>query len=306
MPAAGSTPRVAFLTTDLAEYFVTDDELAFGPLRHRGIDVTLVPWREPAEWAAYDLVVVRSPWDYQRHTVAFLETLARIDTTTRLENAFELMRWNLRKTYLNDLAAAGIPVVPTLWSDGLGPGALVSFFRDLGTEELVVKPAVGAAGEDTFRVREDAAPAMQAELLETFRDRPLMAQPFVGGVLDRGESSVVWMGGAVSHGVRKTPPAGEFRSQEEHGGHVEGIPVEGSLADAAARVARFLEDLGRRLSAGAAPLPPLYGRVDFLPGPDGWLLGELELVEPSLYLRLDEGAPARLADSIVERLERSS
>lgn len=300
--ADGSTPRVAFLTTDLADYFVTDDELAFAPLRDRGIDITLVRWRDAVDWGDYDLVVVRSPWDYQRYPEAFVETLSRIDAVTRLENPLGLIRWNLRKTYLDELAVAGIPVVPTLWHHGLEPGDLSRFFDRLDTREIVLKPAVGAAGEDTFRVPAGTGTGLESELLDVFRGRAMMVQPFLRDVLEHGESSVVWMNGAVSHGLRKTPPPGEFRSQEEHGGHVEGIAVDGTLAGAAARVAAFVEGLGRRLANGDGKGPPLYGRVDFLPGPDGWLLGELELVEPALYLRLDDGAPARFADSILARL----
>lgn len=293
--------RVAFLTTDLDDYFVTDDDLALEPLRRRGIQVEYARWREPVDWSAFDLVVIRSPWDYQRFPEDFLETLDTIRTATGLANPLPLIEWNLNKTYLRELAAAGIPVVPTAWRDVLEPGGLPALFRELGSEELVLKPAVGASGEDTLRVPAARATAMERELLALFGHRPFMAQPFLADVLEEGESSVIWLDGDVSHGIRKTPPPGEFRSQEEHGGHVEAVPVEGSLAEAAAAAARFVADLNRRLLGGPAP-PPLYGRVDFLPSSAGWLLGELELVEPALYLRMDPGAPDRFADTIARRL----
>lgn len=289
--------RVALLTTSLAPEYVTDDHLVVPLLAERGIQASFVRWREHLDWTTYDLVVVRSTWDYQRHLEDFLETLTTIAAVTRLENPLPLQRWNVRKTYLRDLASEGIPVVPTVWSEGLAPGDLARLLEEVGAGDLVLKPVVGASGEDAFRIRADAAADREPELLATFGGRPLMIQPFLSGVLDRGESSVVWVDGEVSHALRKIPRRGEFRSQEEHGGIPERIALEPALSSAAAAVA---EAVARR-----SPRSPLYGRVDFLPGPDGWLVGELELVEPSLYLRLDPGAARRLADAIVRRVEHA-
>ena len=47
----------------------------------------------------------------------------------------------------------------------------------------------------------------------------------------------------------------------------------------------------------------LYARVDLIPGPDGEpMLIELELTEPSLFLRQSPGAAERLAEAIIARL----
>ena len=287
--------HIAFLTTDLGAHFVSDDHLAVLPLRERGVETSLIRWRDGADWGAFDLVVIRSPWDYQRHADDFLDALARIDRETRLENALDIVHWNVRKTYLRDLAEAGVPIVPTVWNDALVPGGVPALLEEAGAGELVVKPVVGASGEDTFRFRAEDAGRVEADLLRVFRDRPLMAQPFIAAVLDEGETSVVWIDGQVSHALRKTPRPGEFRSQEEYGSRLQRIEPDAELAEAAARVARVVAD--------RFPDRPLYGRVDFLPGPDGPAVGELELIEPSLYLRLDDAAPARFADAIVSRLD---
>ena len=289
--------RVALLTTSLGPDYVTDDHLVVPLLAERGIEASFVRWREHQDWTTYDLVVVRSTWDYQRHLDDFLATLATIASATRLENPLHLQRWNVRKTYLRDLAAAGIPVVPTLWADGLATGDLARLLGEVGTGDVVLKPVVGASGEDAFRIRAEGAAERERELVATFDRRPLMIQPFLSAVLEVGESSVVWIDGEVSHALRKIPRRGEFRSQEEHGGIPERIPLEPALSSAAAAVA---EAVARR-----SPRRPLYGRVDFLPGPDGFLVGELELVEPSLYLRLDPDAARRLADAIVRRVEQA-
>lgn len=287
--------RIALLTTALGPEYVTDDHLIVPLLAERGIEGSFVRWRERHDWAAYDLVVVRSTWDYQRHLDDFLRTLTTIAATTRLENPLPLHRWNVRKNYLRDLEAEGVPVVPTVWRERLAPGDLVRLFEEIGTADLVVKPVVGSSGEDAFRIRAEEAADREPELLAIFDGRALMAQPFLSGVLEIGERSVVWIDGEVSHAFSKVPSPGEFRSQEEHGGLVERIELEPALSDAAALVA---EAVARRSARS-----PLYARVDFLPGLDRWLVGELELVEPSLYLRLDPNAPRRLADAIARRLQ---
>jgi hypothetical protein len=46
----------------------------------------------------------------------------------------------------------------------------------------------------------------------------------------------------------------------------------------------------------------LYARVDLVATIRGWLVMELELVEPSLYLTYDDSAASALASGIAKRL----
>ncbi|MEM8599965.1 MAG: hypothetical protein AAGF99_08590, partial [Bacteroidota bacterium] len=97
-----------------------DDDLAIAPLAKLGWTVTRVPWTSNQVWDAFDLVIIRSPWDYQHHADAFLDVLDEIEASSaRLENPAALVRWNLDKGYLRDLASHGIPIVPTAWAHGL-------------------------------------------------------------------------------------------------------------------------------------------------------------------------------------------
>ena len=103
--------------------FVIDDELAYPPLAALGWRVEAISWRTPScDWRAYDAVVIRSTWDYIADPDAFLAVLAEIERAgTPLFNALDLVRWNIRKTYLRDLAQRGVPVVPTIWRERLAP-----------------------------------------------------------------------------------------------------------------------------------------------------------------------------------------
>ena len=232
-----------------------------------------MPWRAGADWDAYDVVVVRSPWDYQDAPDAFLDVLAAIDgSQARLENPLSVMRWNLRKTYLRDLEAAGVPVVPTRWADGLTAAALADAFAAWDAAEVVAKPVVSAGAEGTFRLGPD--PATWTGALLSLATRPCMVQPFLPSVVEEGEWSVFAFGGAVSHTILKTPAAGDFRVQEEHGGRIRAV----------AAAADLLALTEAALAAVPHPAPLLYARVDAVRLPDGSLaVIELELVEPSLY-----------------------
>ncbi|PAP75670.1 ATP-grasp domain-containing protein [Rubrivirga marina] len=278
-------PTCAFLTTDDLDAFVTYDAEAVAPLAALGWTVEDVAWRAEADWDAYDAVVVRSPWDYQDAPDHFLEVLGAIDrSSARLENPLPVIRWNLRKTYLRDLERAGVPVVPTRWAeDGLTAGTLAAAFRQWDVAGVVAKPIVSANADGTFRL---GAEADGVEALSALADRPSLVQPFVPAVVEEGEYSVFAFGGAVSHAILKTPAAGDFRVQEEHGGVIRGVEPEPALLDLTHRA----------LAAVPHDRPLLYARVDAVRMPDGaWAVMELELIEPSLYFSYSEGSAARFA-----------
>ncbi|MEZ0171130.1 hypothetical protein [Microvirga sp. TS319] len=52
----------------------------------------------------------------------------------------------------------------------------------------------------------------------------------------------------------------------------------------------------------AVPDLPAYARVDGLVRSDGFMLTELELIEPYLYLEFAKGAAERLANALLQRL----
>lgn len=278
----------AFLTLDQRGDFVIDDEHAIGPLEDLGWQVATLSWRQTAiPWSEFDAVVIRSTWDYWNDLPDFVDSLAAIDQQTVLANPLQLVRWNLAKTYLHDLQQRGVEVVPTLWLDGLDPGALERHSRQLAVDQLVVKPVVGANGEDAFRLALGDDPLRLEQIAARFRDRACMLQPFLPRVLAEGEYSLFYLGGAYSHAILKVPAQGEFRSQEERGAEI--LPVEPEPA---------LRAHGDRAFAAVSPAP-LYARIDFVRSEAGeFQLMELELVEPSLYLRTDPGAPARFARAI--------
>jgi hypothetical protein len=234
---------------------------------------------------------VRQTWDYVDRRDEFL---AWARAVPRLANPAELLAWNTDKRYLDELVAAGLPTVPTIF---LAPG---DRFAAPDAAELVVKPTVSAGSRDTRRhaaERLDQAAAHVAELQAA--GRTAMVQPYLSAVDIAGETALLYLDGRLSHAIRKgpmlaadtKPPDGLF-AEEDIG------PRDPSGAERA---------LGQRVMAAIGERwgTPLYARVDLLPGPDGEpVLIEVELTEPSLFLGHAPGAPQRLAEAIAARAGR--
>ena len=280
--------KCAFLTLDERGDWVIDDEHAIEPLAELGWDVHTVSWRQrTVPWEAFEAVVIRSTWDYWNDVPAFLDVLQTIDKKTRLANPLSLVHWNLSKTYMQDLERKGVNIVPTLWPDTVEPGSFEAFSEALETEDLVIKPVVGANGDKAFRVNAGDRGERVQEICRVFRQREAMVQRFMPEVLTEGEYSLFYFSGEFSHAILKVPAANEFRSQEERGADI--LPAEPEA---------LLLERGQQ-ALGALGTPPLYARIDFVRDEKGdYALMEQELIEPSMYLRTDPGAAKRFAQAI--------
>jgi len=251
-----------------------------------GVQAAPVVWDSGADWAAYDLVVVRSTWDYDRRREQFLAWAASVP---RLANPADVLAWNTDKTYLQALASAGVPVVETTW---LVPGDV--FTPPAGP--YVVKPTVSAGARDTaaYDGGADASAHVQRLLAA---GRPVMVQPYQPQVDVLGETSVLCFEGEVSHATSKS-------ALLQVGAGVRN-DIDSRAFVTPAEPTRAQVDLAKAALAVVGQ-PLLYARVDLVPGPDGPLLLELELTEPSLFLRHAEGATARFAAAVRRRADRSS
>jgi hypothetical protein len=280
-------PKLAFLSIDDLTGYVTDDDLTHEPLRELGWDVETVSWRQTSKnWSEYAAVIIRTTWDYQRNLPSFLRVLQEIESITRLANSLSIAHWNADKIYLRELSERGANIVPTIWRDhALEKGHIARWFDQLHTDEIVIKPNVSANAENTFRLHRNSA--ITPELLEVFANRAYMVQPFMRGIVEEGEFSLFYFGGEYSHAILKRPKTSDFRVQEEHGGVIQPIEPTARLLAAGEKILQFVKPT------------PLYARADFVRDEnDNFALIELELIEPSLYLRKDERAPRRFAHAI--------
>ncbi|MBW3604008.1 MAG: hypothetical protein KY460_03670 [Actinobacteria bacterium] len=287
--------RVALATAAGAIDLDDDAPPLIAALAGRGIASRLCVWDDATvDWAAWDLVVLRSTWDYPRRYDAFVRWVTDVAAATRVCNPPEVVTWNSDKRYLLELAGCGVGIVP---SAVYGPGSPVKLPDD---GRFVVKPTVSAGAQDTVRYdRTGHADALAHTRRIQSQGRHVLVQPYVEHVDDRGETALVFMGGRFSHAIRKGPIL--TGAPETVGGLF-------AAEDIRPRTPTDHERAAAELALDALPFDRtdlLYARVDLLPGPDGTpLLLEVELVEPSLFLRFCDGAPDRLARSIAAHLDR--
>ncbi len=278
--------RCAFLTMDDTSGWCIDADLGVAPLERLGWSVEWVPWRRASvDWDRYRAVYVGVPWDYPEDPARFLDVLSAIDrSAATLVNDLSLVRWNLSKSYLRDLQTGGAPIVPSRWFESFDPAGVEGSFEWAGGGPIIVKPVVSTSAADTFLVAREEYSDLRPRLAKTFDDRPFVVQPFIRSIRDEGECSLFHLAGEFSHAIVKTPKAGDFRVQEEYGATIATLEPSAELIAAADRVLRLV-----------APAP-VYSRCDFVRGRDRrFVLMELELIEPSLYLRTDSAAPERFA-----------
>jgi hypothetical protein len=265
-----------------------DDQPLLPALAALGVDAEPAVWDDPGQdWARFDLVVLRSPWDYVERREQFLAWAASVP---RLVNPAPVLAWNTVKHYLADLAAAGLPVVPTRF---VAPGQAAA----LPGGEYVLKPAVGVGSRDTGRYGPGDAAQATAHLARlSASGRTALIQPYQAEVDRTGEAALVFLGGRFSHAITK----GAMLQGPDPGpaGLIEGLYREERISPRTPSAAELA--VGR---AVVAALPGLveggdrlaYARVDLLPGPDGPVVLELELTEPSLFFGPAPGSAGRFA-----------
>jgi glutathione synthase/RimK-type ligase-like ATP-grasp enzyme len=264
--------------------------MLFEPLETAGWAAEEVSWRKTdVDWNVYDVVVIRTSWDYQDDVEGFMACLQRIEASSaQLQNSLKIVEWNISKRYLKDLQNQGVNIVPTLWFDNFVLAELQLGFSHFDTPEIVIKPLVSANADHTYRLTPENL-KQQADLLKAvFAEREFMLQPFLTGIVDEGEYSLFYFAGHYSHSILKRPGAGDFRVQEEHGGQLKSIqPCEEMLTTA-------------RHCLAALPADVLYARVDLVRYKNEFAVIEIELIEPSLYFNMDAESPQRFVDAFIE------
>jgi len=290
-----NTKKCAILTMDNLQDFECYDQLLVDPLTQLGWQVDFISWKaKDICWDDYFVVIIRSTWDYQNDVSAFFKVLEKIEASHAiLENSLEIVRWNLEKTYLKDLEAQGIQIVPTHWYDKFDTHSLTKAFNYWNCEEIIVKPVVSANADNTFRIHTQRQLNDQLQLFSVFENRAYMVQPFIQNILKEGEFSTFYFNGEYSHSILKTPKQGDFRVQEEHGGSLLKIEPEVTLKDISLKILQQINPT------------PLYARLDFVRNKNNeFCVMEVELIEPSLYFNMDPQAAERFARVLDEKYSK--
>ena len=251
-------------------------------LRAAGLRAEVLAWDDAAaDFSSARLTLLRSTWNYAERPEHFTDWLTRAASASALWNPLPVVRWNLHKRYLLDLARAGVPVTPTHLVPRGSAERLADVAAARGWGDVVVKPAVSAGSRLTLRTGATTGPG-EAHLRALVGREDALVQPYLPAVEGHGERALVFIDGELTHAVRKAP---RFAGDDES---ISGPFV---VSDDEAALARAV--------LAAAPAPVLYARVDIAPGPDGRpMLMELELIEPSLFFDCGPQALDRLVNAI--------
>ena len=296
MPYPKTLPSLALATCAAYPELDIDDRLLLAPLHELGMRPTIAVWNDPeVRWEDFDLVLIRSTWDYTWHHEEFLEWAMQTASATQLVNPLSVLAWSSDKTYLNDLEQAGVNIVPTKF---IAPGQAWSF----PDGEFVVKPTISAGSRDTFRLSASNHGAGD-RVVRSLHDhnRTAMIQTYLHSVDVSAETAMIFIEDRFSHAISKAAllPLDQSEQVFERGlflrekiSRTQARPEQLDVATAALR---------------CAPSGWLYARVDLIDDAHGRpLVLELEMVEPSLFLGFHdahEPAPAEvLARRIVSRL----
>ncbi|MEO7063067.1 MAG: hypothetical protein ABI082_04735 [Dokdonella sp.] len=299
--------HIALVTT--ADARTLDDDLAplADALRACAAEVSIVDWDDTgADWSRFDIALLRSPWDYAQRTAEFLMWAAHAHAVTRLLNPLDLVRWNIDKHYLAELAAHGVAIVPSrfLEPDDEAGAAIDAFLNEHpDAMEFVLKPAVGAGSRDAqrhARTARDAAVTHARRLLG--EQRSVVLQPYLERVDEVGETALIFFDGQFSHAIRKgalLKPRSESTSALFAPEHITArTPDAGELALAQQTLAAIAAQFRGQPHEG----PPLYARIDLIRDEAGApRLLELELTEPSLFFTHAAGSAERFARALLAR-----
>lgn len=290
--ATASKPTVAIASFVERPDLRTDDAFLREAMEAIGIRPVPVVWDDDSvAWSEFDACLIRSVSDYHRKLEAFLEWLQRLSSALPVWNEPELVAWNTDKSYLRQLNSHGVPIIPTCWLEKGSKVKFVDLLEARGWDDAVLKPIVGLAAQRLLRV-DGTRGEDQAALDDLLADFGVMAQPFLPSVVKRGETSLIFIAGELTHTVRKRAGEGDFRVQGCWGGT--SVLCQPTTAEL---------EIADRTMALLNPCP-IFARIDLVEGPSSPCLIELELIEPDLFFRDMPEAAGHLANAIATTLRR--
>ncbi|MBY0572627.1 MAG: hypothetical protein K2P84_03010 [Undibacterium sp.] len=281
--------KLALATCSTQPDLFAGEQLLPDALRALACDVDIRVWDGAAvDWQAYDAVLIRCTWDYYEKFEVFLAWLDFLECHhIKVINDIATLRWNLNKQYLFELTQKGLPLIPTQLLRPDDQRSLSELIDFMAHDEIILKPVQSAGAWRTLRVNRDNAVALAADFELWRKEQNFLLQPFMSEVIDSGEWSLIFFNGEFSHAVIKHAKQGDFRVQSDHGGTVQAI------------IAPMLMRQQAQAILFSLPKLPCYARVDGILRDKQFLLMELELVEPELFLEIEADAPARLAAAII-------
>jgi hypothetical protein len=282
---------ISFVTHAGLPEISPDDDLAAQVLRELGFEVMASVWDDNrVHWTDFDLVVLRSTWDYHARVLSYRAWLeARANDGTRMYNSAQSVLANLDKRYLLELSQHGVQIIPFKYQIQNSRLDLFDWLEQSGWQDVVIKPAISASAVGTWRSSLETAKQDQTRFETQLEQTDLLIQPFAHEIQTQGEWSLVFFNGEYSHAVLKKPDTDDFRVQKHFGGTVRAASPSKALIAHAQAVLAMSDEI------------PLYARIDGIERNGEFLLLELEIHEPHLFLGTNPQAANQFAHAIAKK-----
>ncbi len=281
--------KIAFVTSSVKPDFAANDLHAVDSLKSTGTEVQPLPWDvDTAAWNSFDLVVIRSCWNYHLHPERFIKWIDQMEKQkVKMFNPLKIAKWNLHKSYLKNLESKGVSVPETIWLDKASEPNLTSIMNERNWEKAVVKPAISATAFNTFLVSKAEAGQQQQKFDGLLAKADMLVQKFMTEVQEQGEWSLIFFDKKFSHAVIKQPAAKDFRVQNDFGGTTTQAKPPAFALVQAKKILDLIDE------------PLLYARVDGVISENQFFLMELELIEPMLFLEQENGSARTFANAMM-------
>ncbi len=285
--------KIAFVTSSVKPDFASNDLHVVDSLKSAGAEVIPLPWDDDGvEWNAFDLVVLRSCWNYQLHPEKFQRWIDQLEhEKVNLANSVMAARWNLHKGYLKELCQQGVHTPETVWVPKGTTCNLSSLINTKQWNRAVVKPAISANALNTFLFSVSDAAQQQAKFDTLVAHGDMLIQKFMPEVQDQGEWSLIFFNKEFSHAVIKRPSSKDFRVQHDFGGTATPAEPPSFVLQQAEKIIDLIKE------------PLLFARVDGVVSENKFILMELELIEPVLFLETENGSAQAFAQAMTNYIK---
>ena len=262
-------------------------------LLEKGLDIEARIWDDPeVDWQQYDLAILKSPWDYHEKFDAFNVWLNHVEAAgVRLLNSYQTVRWNMDKHYLQEIIDAGFDVIPSAFLAQADTPDLESLFEILSADKIIVKPCISGGSKNTIALLKGHTADYANQVNNLLLEGSYVVQPFMQEIKD-GEWSFIFFNGQFSHCLIKKPKEGDFRVQQFFGGTIH--PVEPD-AEIIKKAKEYLDTFGK---------DTFYARIDGVMNAGGFVLMEIELIEPYLYLAYHPDAVNNYYKALVSQINK--
>lgn len=278
--------------TPYIQNILDEADLLQNALIEKGYKVDRTYWDNPDyDWTQTRALVFRTVWDYFERFDEFWPWVEKVNQVTQLINPISLLKWNIDKHYLQDLASRGIEIVPTYFVDRNNYKSLSLVCSKMQWKDIVIKPAISGAAFETYKIMESELESKEALFKKLVSERDMLVQPYQSTITELGEASLMVLNGKYTHAILKRAKPGDYRVQDDFGGTVHAY-------EPTAEEITFAE----KVFAACDPMPA-YGRADIIWDEQGSIyLSELEIVEPELWIRNHPPAANDFADGIIAML----